>query len=249
MNQHNDISKALFEKIERYICDDMDPDERQEFTVRLQNDPTLREQVNEMRILFDSIEAQSFQEKMDEFHSDIPGSTIKDPVPHRNLITLNYKSIAIAASIILLLGLGGYWIFYQNSPKALYATYFNPDPGLSTVMGSSDDYPFYDAMVNYKYGDYSLALSKWNEQLEAKPRNDTLNYFIGVTKMALKDTNAAIPNFEKVVEQSSSNFYNEAQFYLGLAFLKNDDMKNALKHLKKSDIKEASELIIELEKQ
>lgn len=246
MNEHDDISKPLFDKIERYLSNDMAADEQEEFTKMLENEPDLRDQVHEFEILFDAIETQSLKEKMEGFHEHIPeGEGVK--LPHRSkLFSLSYKTMAVAACIIALLSLGGYWILYQNSNRALYNTYFSADPGLPTVMGSSDNFEFYDAMVNYKYGDYSLALSKWDEQLKAKPDNDTLNYFAGVSKMALQDTKSAIANLEIVVGQPSGNFEKEAQFYLGLAYLKNNNIDKALKHLKQSGLKEAQELIKEL---
>lgn len=248
MNHRNEISEVVFDKIERYLCNDMASEEREEFREMIRHDPELKVQVDELKILMEGIEAQSLKEKMDDFHQSIADVTT-DVRPYRSKTVLfSYKTLALAASIIVLLGIGGYWIIYHNSPAALYNTYFSPDPGLPTVMGSSDNFEFYDAMVNYKYGDYSMALGKWEEQLEVKPNNDTLNYFVGVAKMALNDTKSAIPNLEMVVQQPSSPFYNEALFYLGLAYLKNEDMDNALKQLRESKLKASQDLIGELEK-
>lgn len=248
MNHRNEISEVVFDKIERYLCNDMASEEREEFREMIRNDPKLKDQVHEFKTLIEGIEAQSLKEKLDDFHWYNHDNEVTESPHNPKTFRFYYKTIAVAASIVLLLGIGVYWFQYQNNPAALYNTYFSPDPGLPTVMGSSDNFEFYDAMVNYKYGDYSMALGKWEEQLEVKPNNDTLNYFVGVAKMALNDTKSAIPNLEMVVQQPSSPFYNEALFYLGLAYLKNEDMDNALKQLRESELKASQDLISELEK-
>ena len=114
----------------------------------------------------------------------------------------------------------------------MFLEYFSPDPGLPTVMGNNDNYPFYEAMVDYKEGNYDVAIKKWRGLLVSKPNNDTLNYFLGVAHLANDDSKSAIPYLEKI-DVSESFFGKDAKHYLGLAHLKSGDIEKAKALLEK----------------
>ena len=110
-------------------------------------------------------------------------------------------------------------------------------------MSSNNNFEFYDAMVSYKQGDYTTAINKWEKLLQAKPSNDTLNYFIGVAHLANKNEVEAIPFLNVVTNYSNSAFLNESYYYLGLAYLKNNNVKLAKKNLNFSTV-DNSKLIL-----
>ena len=120
--------------------------------------------------------------------------------------------------------------FNRLSPnEKLYNEFFTPDPGLPTVMGENGDYSFYEAMVDYKHGDYNEAIKKWERQLFQKPKNDTLNYFLGSAHLANGNSKKAIDYLEDVADDKKSIFYNDANTYMGLALLKTGQIPEAKK--------------------
>ncbi len=89
-------------------------------------------------------------------------------------------------------------------------------------------------MVDYKQGNYDMAINKWEKLLAKKPENDTLNYFLGVSHLATGADNNAIL-FLKKVTNSNSYFEKEARYYLGLAHLKNGEIDKAKIFLKENN--------------
>lgn len=242
MSKKAHISEELFNTIEGYLTNQLSDEARDAFVKQLETDASLNATVEEYRILFQGIETQALKEQMEVYHKEIKTSGKGVSLKPKNNFFKSFKQLAAAASIVIFLGFGAYWMFYGSSKNALYNEYFSPDPGLPTLMGNSDNYNFNEAMVHYKHKDYEVALNKWETLLKNKPNNDTLNYFIGVTKMVLKNTEAAAQNLSKVTAQPSV-FKNEAHYFLGLAHLKNKQVSQAVEQLEQSNLPKAKTLL------
>lgn len=242
MNPNSNISQELLESIERYLNETMNLEELKTFEDKLNSDQAFKSQVEDVKTLLFGIEFQSLKEELNIFHESIINK--ENEKPSSKVISLNFRKIAVAAVIII--AAGSFWFLNQNSNNKLYANYFTPDPGLATTMSETSNFEFYDAMVNYKQGDYKTAISKWEELYNIKPKNDTLNYFLGVAQMANKNEDKAISYLEKVTSLSDSNFKNEAYYYLGLAYLKNDNLELAKKNLTFSTVDNSKALLSEL---
>ena len=242
MEQYNSISQDLLETIERYINKSLTNDELLNFEEKLQ-DPKFKTQVNDIKTMLLGIETQSLKEQLDEFHKEIPKSEITQEESQK-IYFLNFKSMATAAAIII--AIGSFWFFSGNPNEKLYAKHFAPDPGLATTMSETANFEFYDAMVNYKQGDYRTAISKWEILLESKPQNDTLNYFLGVAHLANKDDKTAIKHLNIVAQNDDTNFKNDAYYYLGLAHLKANNVELAKKNLNFSTIDNSKKILLDL---
>lgn len=240
MEQEFNISQQEFETIEHYLLGNMMEQELIDFENKLEKEQLLQKQVKALRLLINSVEKQSFLNKLDEFHS-----VINPQIKSKKNRKLNlYLKFAIAASIALLIGFSGYW--FTNANQRLYAKYFKPDPGLPTVMSATANYDFYDAMVNYKRGDYKTAIKKWEKLVNQKPQNDTLNYFLGVAYLAEKNQDKAITYLHKVLNQNNTIFMEETYFFLGLAYLKNKDFEKSKQNFEKSNSQNSLEILSNL---
>ena len=114
-------------------------------------------------------------------------------------------------------------------------------------MSSNSNYEFYDAMVNYKQGDYKTAIEKWNVLKTKTPNNDTLNYFLGVAHLANENEVNAISFLEKSIQNKTFPLVSDAYFYLGLAHLKEDNIELAKENFKQSTTENSKALLSELE--
>ncbi|WP_445735452.1 tetratricopeptide repeat protein [Mariniflexile sp.] len=242
MKDNSNITQDLLERIERYYNDTMPNDEREAFGNKLQSDEAFKTQVEDVKTLLLGIETQSLKEQMDVFHLDVPEPTTISKSSKIKL--LNFAKYAVAA--ILVIALGRYWFFGTPTNEKLYAKYYTPDPGLPTTMSASDNFEFYDAMVNYKHGDYKIAISKWKKIQQKKPTNDTINYFLAAAYMANNNIENAIPLFKITTNKFKSAFKNDANFYLGLAYLKTNNKEQAIKYLKLNHSEKSNELLDKL---
>ncbi|MCX7547958.1 hypothetical protein OS188_08330 [Xanthomarina sp. F1114] len=246
MNPNYNITQAELERIEGYINKTMTFEEASAFEENLKNDPDLKNRLEDIRIMLLGIESQALKEKLEEFHAELPENKTQTKESSK-VKYLNFKKvIAIAAMVVI--SLGGYWFFTKETNANLYAKYYSPDPGLPTTMSTSDNFTFYDAMVNYKRKDYNLAISKWEPLLAKKPENDTLNYFIGSAYLAKGKEGLAIPYLQKVTKLEVETFKNEAYYYIGLAYLKTENIELAKQNLNLSTFNNSKEILNELNK-
>jgi len=241
MNKDSQITQELLEKVERYLNGTMEVSEKLQFENSMKENEMFRQQVEDIKTLLAGIETASLKEKMNEFHSQMGHD-----VPVKNISYSNRTNsrlfYAIAASAVILLGV--FWVFNpSNSNEKLYNEYFAVDPGLPTTMGTTDEFSFYDGMVNYKREEYDEALTKWTQLLQQKNDNDTLNYFIGVAYLAKGKTEDALPYLKKVSEQKESIFLEDSHYYLGLSNLKSDNQELAIAYFKKSKRPEAQKIL------
>ena len=239
-------SQEEFERIERYLDGLMDQEEQSVFEESLETDTKLNRQVEEFKLLRFAIEEQSLRNKLDDFHEEMileDDGTKADGQATRAVFA--YKAFAIAASLALLLGFS-YWLLFgqKSTDEKLYAQYFKPDPGLLTPMSTSTNYDFYRGMVDYKQGKYGEAINRWSPLVDQKPENDTLNFYLGVSYLAMNEAGKAIAFLSKAVKFSNSAFVNDAWYYLGMAQLKEGKSEEAIQAFRKSNL-DNSRLILE----
>ncbi len=236
MNTNIHISQEEFERIEAYLNNQLSKEDLAEFEHRLSNESHFAAKVEDVKITLAGIETQALKEQLNVFHNEISKTKVR---------TLNWKPLAIAAAFII--AAGSFWFLNGNSNDRLYAKYFTPDPGLPTAMSNTDNYAFYEAMVDYKQGNYDIALNKWKTIQTKKPNNDTLNYFMGVAHLANKNQDSAIPFLEKSSKNPEFILSQDAYYYLGLAYLKEGQIENAKMSLRKSDNENSRALLSKLQ--
>ena len=152
----------------------------------------------------------------------------------------NVFTVAIAIAIAV----GSLWYFSTPKNEKLYAAYFKPDPDLQIPL---DSLGFTNAVRTYKFSDYKTAIKTLKNIATKTPENDSINYFLGLTYMANNKEEHAIPFLEYAVEAPDDFAYlNKAYYYLGLAYLKEGNIRLAKKNLSLSNLKMSQELLGEL---
>jgi tetratricopeptide (TPR) repeat protein len=228
-----------FDETERFLRRQMSPEEAATFERRMLTDDRLRQQVDEWRMMILGIQESALHERLDEFH---------DTLPVQMETRSKSKSWLAAATTIVVIGAAALWYFMPgNKSERLFLEYFRPDPGLMSAMGASENYIFDRAMIDYKTGKYNEAIKSWLSLQQSNPASDTLNYFIGAAYLALKDTKTAQTYLQKVTGATGSIFANEANWYMGLALLKENQPERALPYIQRSSHKEKETLIPKLQ--
>lgn len=235
------ISQEQQEIFERFLFNQMTLEEKNLFLEKINNSPILKQQFDSFKIQFESVEESFIREKMNGFHELVVNAQKETKVFQLKPF---YKYAAVA---VLLVTLGGTWFFNsKTSNEALFEEFFTPDPGLPTVMGNNDNYDFYEAMVDYKQGNYDLAISKWEKQLMRKPENDTLNYFLGSAYLAQEKPKKALDYFVKNSKIRNSVFEEDRLYYQALTQLKLKNIEEAKTLLSLSKKANSKKLLLEL---
>jgi len=241
MKNYVNISEEELTRIDNYLNDNLSDAKREAFQKEMDLNDVLKLQVQEIDSLRLAVERSAIKERMNDYHKVFDKSPEKREVS--KVFSLPWYQLLAAA--IFVVAAGSYWLL-GSSDERLFDAYFTPDPGLATPMSTNNNYEFYRGMVSYKQGDYEYAVGQWLELLENRPKNDTLNYFIGVAYMADNKEFKAIDYLIQVADNEAFVFKNEAAFYLALAYLKSEDKAEAVEWLQKSEKKKASELLNEL---
>lgn len=214
----NDIP-TNFERVERYLMNDMGVEEEQDFLSDLEKDENLRKELEDQREMQLVIELGGMRETMDEIHENIADSS---NAPSRN------NWFAVAAGLAILVSVGIWAINQGSQTENLFAEYATTDPGVPVPMSATNNYTFYDGMVDYKEAHYKDALSKWDSLLTENPENDTLNFYHGATLFNMENYREAIPYFDVAEANSTSTIRDKAQWYRVLIGLKLDDKELVL---------------------
>jgi tetratricopeptide (TPR) repeat protein len=241
LSKEDPISPEQLETIERFLHNKMMPEERQVFIARLSSNELLKKNVDEMQLVLLGIEEASVKEKLVGFHNSLP----KSAAPKQAVVkALRLKSWLAAASVLLIVSVGS-WLIFSNpgDNESLFKAYFHPDPGLVSTMSLSENYLFDRAMVDYKTGNFKAAIKTWDSLQRIQPANDTLNYFLGTASLSNNELDNAIRYLQNVAAMPASVFSKDANWYLGLAYLKKGDRKEAIYYIERSDHEDKAALL------
>ena len=247
MNRNKTILPQEFEEIEQYLFKEMPEEQMLSFTKRLDSDEELRDKVHTVRLIKIGIQEDQLARDLQRFNEGMKRSSSNDTPPKKGVFPL--KFLLVAASVLIIAALGIFLFFFNpGKEERLYTEFYKPDSGLISSMSSSDQYIFDRAMIDYKTGDYQIAIQSWDSLLKERPENDTLEFFLGSAYLAMDKYEEAITHFKKVATQANSNFLEDANWYLGLSYLKTNKKDKAILYIEKSDHPQKEELLEKLRK-
>ena len=202
------------EQIEKYLLGALSAAEANAFEEKLKSDSDLNAEVEMQRTLMLGIETAALREKMSSLYSE-SNATGEAKIKNINQSKNRINWWAIAAGFAFLVAIGSYFLIQPLGNRNFNKFYF-PDPGLPSPMGSTEDYDFYDGMVDYKYGNYNDAIHKWEPLLQNDPANDTLKYYLGSALTALHKPSEAVEYFNDLIETQNAYQTDDARWYWSL---------------------------------
>lgn len=220
-------------KIEEYLDGNLSDKELQDFLKLRAGDPGfsaeifLRAEINEAIKDKNFIE---FRKLLDENTKQTNPSFTKLSFQRELLRTWHLA----AASFSLILVVGGLWYILSNKPfstERLVSKYYKPaHPILQvrSVEANTDD-ALKEAFNFYQQNDYTSALKYFNS-LE---NQITAKFYSGVCYIELEQYNKAITSFEFVINDKDNLFVEQAEWYLGLIYLMNNQKGQAVSQFKK----------------
>ncbi|MFN3997528.1 tetratricopeptide repeat protein [Algoriphagus sp.] len=243
MKNPNYIPQEEFERIEEYILGNVSPEEIDAFESEMKKNADLRQKYLEVKKIISGIEEVALRNNLEIFHQEIDTEN-QIISPNRSI---NFWPWVAAAAIALCIATA-VWVLYpqQSDARSLFAQYYQEDPGLVTAMSSETNYEFDRAMVDYKSANYKEAIGRWEKLIQVRPENDTIQYFLGASHLALKNADPAITYFEAVANNEISFFQKDAIWYLGLAYILEGKNDQAVEVLEQSQDYRAIELLKEL---
>ncbi|MDX9908082.1 MAG: hypothetical protein RBS23_01365 [Mariniphaga sp.] len=271
MNAPNNITYDEWNDIETWLDQNDVSGEALLWTEKLTQISNLNRKIEYVKRVREEIEDSIRQSKIKSFHpgihagsdgtgsywnwnqeSNLPGRFSSDEKGSEIKSILNVKTKSRAwftAAAILVILVGIYWMMGIGNPsERVFAENFKPDVGLPLRMENASAYAFYEGMLDYKLEDYEAAIEKWEVLLRPKPQNDTLNYFLGVSHLALGDAAKALEYLGNQERYRQGIFKDDAAWYAALAKIKEGNFEEARLFLQKHPSTRNTKLLNELNK-
>lgn len=218
--------------IDRYFENSLSPKEQKLFNDLLQNDPDFKDEFIFQKDLKKVVAVNQHEELKSTL------TQFEEGVQKNSRIMIVPKKWMIAASLLLITSLGVFTIknIYYPSNEAIYAEFFQADRNTiePVVRGENIKTIEYRAFVAYEAEDYYKAINLFNSV--KTPDEGYITYYKGLCFLALDKTNEAITVLSKVstdntLTEKSEGFKEKADWYLGLAYLKNNEREKAIAKL------------------
>src|SRR5262245_60639213 len=133
--------------------------------------------------------------------------------------------LTLAASVVV--GVSAVSLLRPAPGKALFDRYFEPYPSIHPVVRGSGTPGHSDALALYESRDYRGALAR----LEAEPRDATVLFYTGLSRLAMGEDKEAAVALEQVLGLGDSELQAPAAWYLALSHVRGGDLGAARSEL------------------
>ncbi len=215
-----------------YFSNRLTQDEEQLFNELLESDVDFKAKFDfeqDLKRAIKNKENQDLKSRLVSFEKEIvkeiPKSTPKK----------SYRYLAIAASVLILMGLA--WMGYQDGSSSkyedLYAANFReyPNTVFTITRGDTNGSLEREAFVAYESGNYFLAIEKFN-QMPSEERQPYVDFYLAQSYLNSGTNEKAREYFEKTITKADT-FIGESHWYLAMIALKEKDKEGAEHELKK----------------
>jgi len=218
--------KEQNDRIDHYLLNKMDDNEREAFENDLNSDPELRRLTRNRQVIIMGIKAGFNSELKEKLKAE--DTRRKNAFPEKRIQYLS----AIAAIVIIGLFSQVFLSRIKNDPARIYSEYYRTYPNVSIPISRSEENsenPYY----LYETGDFRGALSEFKSLIEAEPGNETVLFYAAITCMELLDFDNAIKYLEIVAGEDQNRFTRPSYWYLSLAYINSENIEEASAWLEK----------------
>ncbi len=202
------------ELIIKYFSRQLDAEEQKIFDQLMLDDTDFKNQVNFEKSTQEAIKRNE--------RADLKRFLQGVDIPKQNK---TFQWIAIAASFIGIVLISIFSIYYYSSTDSsnLYAEYFQPYPNevAPLVRGENDDSPISEAFNAYELENYELSANLFENINE-----DYSLLYAGISNLELNQNQKAIDQL-KTLSLQNGKYQDAAEWYLALAYLKNNETEKA----------------------
>jgi hypothetical protein len=218
-----------------YLIDQLDRMHRGELNPELQErlraDKALAEEWNALQIAMATIQEAGLKERVEAISKEYRKTRVMPLRKSGAPVRIMYRYVfTAAATVILLIAISAIYKFSSVSSTGVFEKNFSAYE-LSTLRGNSQADELEKA---YREKNWPEVLSQFTS---LQNKNNKSYFLAGMAKLEAKDAAAAIPLFNQVLKNNASGvdplFHDEAEYYLALSFLANNEASKAIPVLKR----------------
>ena len=217
-----DAAQERFEQIEQYLTGELEGEALTLFEEQLRSDPGLAREVALHGGIAEALTEADVPELQGKLQAAHERFMEKEALPRKRYFG---KALRIAASVALLASIT--WAIYSiNKPAdsdALFVDYFEAYEARSYLrsQGSFGNKTLREAYKNYEQQNYVAALPYFEETLEDSMQL-SVAFFTANCYLGTNQAEKAIPLFRQVIADSDNLLVQQAQWYLALAYMKEE---------------------------
>ncbi|MCB0806528.1 MAG: hypothetical protein KDC05_12075 [Bacteroidales bacterium] len=214
--------------LEEYVDGNLYGKELNDFHNEIDNDPELYHDAELSMEINEAIRDKSFQELRAQLAEQNNQFTASSSLLNIQKDLFRTWHIA-AASFALILVVGGLWYILSNktfSTERIVSKYYKPAHPIMQVRSVeiNSDEAFKEAFQFYQQNDFKNALKYFN----ALENQITARFYSGICYIELEQFNEAIQSFEYVINDKDNLFVEQAEWYMGLIYLMNNQKTDAV---------------------
>lgn len=212
--------------IENYLAGTLSAEEQKKVEDRLLTDREFAQRLEIFKML-----PHLVSEDVHNFRNELEGIYQEYRQQDAASSTMSRRTFFMAASLALLISVIGILIWLLPSsltPQEMYATHFTVPADNITVRNDQEISPaLQSAMEAYNAQDYATAVAQFEDILQEDTNNAPVLFYSGVAYLILNENEKAMQNLQKVSETEDTAYALTAHWYLGLAYLKQNNIAQA----------------------
>jgi tetratricopeptide (TPR) repeat protein len=218
-------------RIEQYLSNSMGYAERKLFERDLDLNPELTSELNLTITLDDIITRDDIIDLRRKLYvvrkENETASALIQPVSRR-------KFWLAAASLAILLTFGSAYYYYSKrdlTNEMLFKQYYSSENVIN--ISRSSDANIIEAIIKFQEKDYTHSAILFSQLLERDTDNYAAWYFYGICLIEMQNYGRAIQAFNHIIDDSQNLYGENAEWYISLCLLKNDQLEKAKRQLQK----------------
>jgi len=226
----NDFYGQIF----KYLEGKLNKQEKEQFEKELEKNSVLKREYHLQKDIMRAVseeEVMNLREKLQD---------ITSKGDEKNVLTIRTglrKVMALAAGILLLVGVASWYYFTQmyTNPYKLYAQYYEPYENIyssrSLEVTFADESVVRDAFLAYETESWKKAEEYFDRLLAENSPKINILFYAGIVKLEQDKNAQAIGLFKEVIGKENPLFTEQACWYTALAYLKIDKTEEARYYL------------------
>jgi len=223
--------KNYLKSIDKYFDGEMSENELIEFEKNMKSDKKLKAEVEFQKEIQDSLhDKQIFDLKnnLEKIHNEAKIANNIDANKEPVVRELFIKKIQLAAAVIVLMIIASSVFYFVNnrtmSNETLYGIYYEPAKTMLVERsGNNDEVNLMQALQKYNHNDYTGAIEVFE-----KDNSIMAKFYLALSYMETNRMLDAVNLLKAIIEENDNLFVDQAEWYLGLCYLKLNETEKAL---------------------
>jgi hypothetical protein len=213
--------------IEQYLANEMAPPEQSDFRKELKTNPDLADELRFSQTIDSAIMQDDVIDLRRKLLAAINAGRIqKKEVPVIRLYS--QKWWYAAASLLILCAVAA--TLYLQTPRnstndSLFNQYYSAENIVDQTRG---DQNIVEAVIKFQQKDFRTASVLFKSILNKDNSNIAVWFYYGISNIETHNYDNAINAFNTIIEQKDNLYIEHAEWYKGLCYLKNNQIKQAI---------------------